>query len=742
MLLPSKPAPSFDRSFLIELGGGTVFREAEKLFESHYVESAEWESPVLKGLVNGGDGIYTPELNLRSTVFAENTCTCANGRKRKVCVHALATALHYEALRNEAAHRPTIGEVLPPKSEPASKPEKPKVPRVSSIKIGEDGLPLRLLIFLPPNLPEAADRGGIVLKFDVATGREILPLNKLNPRQKYKVASKQVAVLKLIESWCGGKLASLVQLTSAQVRKLLDVVAGEPIVYWVKKPNAPIDWHDGQLPGVYEYLSELESNHETPEPEPVALGLSPAKRLDTNPSKQQIRADINLRAKAKPNLRAIAEAKGPKLWETKKGDYPIASEAAASMEGHSTSRVVVDGSTHYIAIRLPSGENANVQALRTILKSEGFLLEPSNRKWWLRDRHKTLNFLAAHWKALKDEWEAEFTDNFKAKLKEVEISALQIEAKEDAGKFALAITLSEQTNETDLRRALASSKNYVETNRGGITLLDRNSIEQLHEIERAVSGQADRPFTPTFTKRLDTRELSDVEDLLDELCEGWQPPQAWQSRSRALKEVGALEPAPVRPGFDSILRTYQRIGTAWLWHLYRHKLGGILADEMGLGKTLQALALIECIRNQDSHLTGTGREQYPGLVVCPASLVENWQRESARFTPKLKTLKHHGSKRAKELSVLEEYDTVITSYGTLRQDAEMLGLMDWCVVIGDEAQHIKNCRSQNAKTLMSLHAGGLFLLTGTPVENSLDDLFSLFSVLMPGYRDKPTGELS
>ena len=88
------------------------------------------------------------------------------------------------------------------------------------------------------------------------------------------------------------------------------------------------------------------------------------------------------------------------------------------MEGHSTSRVVVDGSTHYIAIRLPSGENEAVQPLRTILKSEGFLLEPSNRKWWLRDRHKTLNFLAGYWKALKNEWHAEFTDNFKAKLKE------------------------------------------------------------------------------------------------------------------------------------------------------------------------------------------------------------------------------------------------------------------------------------------------------------------------------------
>jgi hypothetical protein len=716
MALPPKPAPTFDRSFLLELGGGMVFRDAEKLFEAHAVESAEWESPVLKGLVNGGDGIYTPELNLRSTVFAENTCTCLDGRKRKVCVHAVATALHYHALKEEAKNE-KVAEAMATAPEPAleSTPtQKPKLSRVRSIKLGEDGLPLRILIFLPPNLEEAAGRGAIVLKLDAAAGREILPLNKLNPRQKYKVAPKQVAVLKLVESWCGGKLSSLLQLTGAQLRNLLDAVAGEPIVYWVKKPNAPIDWQGGELTGVYEFLGEPEAEPETPDPEPVAL--------DPEPPKRQFRSDISLRAKSKPNLRAIAEAKGPKLWETRKGDYPIASEAAASMAGFSHNSVVVDGSPHYIAIRLPSGDTDSVQPLRTILKAEGFMLEPSNRKWWLRDRHKTLNFLAGHWKALKEEWQAEFTDNFKEKLKEVEISALQVEAQEDGGKFALAITLSEQTDETDLRRALASGKNYVENESGAITLLDRSSVEQLHEIERAVSGQADRPFTPTFTKRIETQDLLDVEDLLDELCEGWQPPQAWQSRSRALKEVGALEAAPVRPGFDAILRTYQRIGVAWLWHLYRHQLGGILADEMGLGKTLQALALIECIRNStSSHLRqGSGGQagqaaKLPALVVCPASLVENWQRETARFTPNLKALKHHGPKRAKEPVVLEEYDLVITSYGTLRQDAELMGTMDWCVVIGDEAQHIKNRRSQNAKTLTSLHAEGRFLLTGTPV---------------------------
>lgn len=734
MPLSPKPAPTFDRSFLLELGGGMVFRDAEKLFESHAVESAEWESPVLKGLVNGGDGIHTPELNLRSTVFAENTCSCPDGRKRKVCIHALAAAMHYQALKHEAAHAP----VAP---EPAPEPESESVPSLSelapaklrSIKLAENALPLRLLVFLPPNLEVAAERGAIVVKLDAAVGREILPLNKLNPTKAYTVAPAQLAALRRVESWCGGKLSSLLQLSGGQLRSLLDSLRDEPIVYWVKKPNAPIDWRDGSLPGVHEFLGAPES---APAAEAAPEPLAPEPlALESESAKPRIRADVSLREKARPNLRRIAESKRPKLWETRPGDYPAASAVADSMENYAANRIVVDGSTHYIAIRLPSGEADSVQPLRTILKSEGFMLEPSNRKWWLRDRHKTLNFLAAHWKTLEDEWQAEFTENFKAKLAEVEISALEVKAREDSGQFALEISLSRETDEMDLRRALASGKNYVEAEGGGITLLDRKSVDQLHEIERAVSGQADRPFTPTFSKRLDTQDLSDVEDLLDELCEGWQPPQAWQSRSRALKEVGALEPAPVRPGFDAILRTYQRIGAAWLWHLYRHQLGGILADEMGLGKTLQALALIECIRNQ-------GTEKKPALVVCPASLVENWLRETNRFTPNLKVVKHHGNKRAKEPVVLEEYDMVITSYGTLRQDAELLGTMDWCVVIGDEAQHIKNRRSQNAKTLSSLHADGRFLLTGTPVENSLDDLLSLFSFLMPGYLQKPAGKLS
>ena len=367
----------------------------------------------------------------------------------------------------------------------------------------------------------------------------------------------------------------------------------------------------------------------------------------------------------------------------------------------------------------PLGLTEPAQILRAILKSEGFTLEPTNRKWWLRDRHKTLNFLASHWKALEDNWKVEFTENFNEKLAGVVISKLAIKAREQSDKFVLDISLSTNFSEKNLQRALSSGKNYVEEDSGNITLLDSKSIEQLHQIERALSGQADCPFTPTFTKHISTRDLCEVEDLLDELGTGWQPPKTWYARSRAIKEVGALEPAPMHTDFDNTLRTYQRVGAAWLWHLYRNQLGGILADEMGLGKTLQALALIQCINFKDA-------PKKPALVVCPASLVENWLREANRFTPNTNVMKHHGSRRAKEPVIFEDYDMVITSYGTLRQDSDLLATVDWSVVIADEAQNIKNRRSLNAKTLIKLHSDGRFLLTGTPIENSLDDLnFSL-----------------
>lgn len=736
-----KPPPTFDRAFCIDLGGGVVYRQAEKLFESHAVKSAEWRSPVLIGKVKGAAGMYSPQLNLRSTVFAENQCNCPIGRKGKICSHAVAVALHFQALQREAKHAAVDAAIAAVAvEEPAEDAAVPAEPVLKSVKLADNGPNLKILVFLPPNLEASAARNAIVLKLDAAAGREIVPLNKVNFGIGYCVNDAQVAAMRLIETWCGGQLGGLLQLTKVRLLQLLAALKGESTIYWVKQPAEPIAWDGDDLVGVHCHL-EL---NDTEKAEAAKLAAeacvqnAPTKPKAVEKTKPVIQQGVSLREKSKPNLRRLAESRKGGLFRAKASDYPSVTPHASqdAMKGYPTNQVVVDGSENYVAVRLPAGrDDDSVRPLRSLLKAEGFQLEPSNRKWWLRERHKALNFLAGYWRVLKSDWRAVFTEGFEAKLKSIELSEISVETKEDAGAFNLEVRLSEGQDETDLRRALASGKNYIEQADGKITLLDRSSVERLHQIEKAVSGQADRPFTPTFSKRLAPADLVDVEELLDEMCEGWQPPQAWQSRSRALKQVGALESAPIRPGFDAILRTYQRIGVAWLWHLYRHDLGGILADEMGLGKTLQALALIECIRKADT-------EQRPALVVCPASLVENWLREAARFVPNLKVVKHHGAKRAKESVILEDFDLVVTSYGTLRQDADLMTTMDWCVVIGDEAQHIKNRRSQNARTLTSLRSQGRFLLTGTPVENSLDDLISLFSFLMPGYLQTAVGKLS
>jgi len=170
------------------------------------------------------------------------------------------------------------------------------------------------------------------------------------------------------------------------------------------------------------------------------------------------------------------------------------------------------------------------------------------------------------------------------------------------------------------------------------------------------------------------------------------------------------------------LRTYQHTGVAWLQHLGANGLGGILADEMGLGKTVQALAWL-----------ATRPSGKPSLVVCPTSLVFNWQAEAARFTPGLKTLVLHGTDRQARFVEVTGHDLVITSYALLRRDIEQYAAWEFDTVILDEAQHIKNRFSQVAQATKALRASRRFVLTGTPMENSLDELWSIFDFLMPGY---------
>ena len=178
--------------------------------------------------------------------------------------------------------------------------------------------------------------------------------------------------------------------------------------------------------------------------------------------------------------------------------------------------------------------------------------------------------------------------------------------------------------------------------------------------------------------------------------------------------------------FVGTLRSYQRLGLGWLCFLREFGLGGVLADDMGLGKTIQALAFLRAFR------TASKTTKLPYLVVAPRSLVYNWIDEAARFTPDLKVLEYAGRDREDLRDDLKTADLVVTTYGTIRRDIGYLATVEFDTVILDEAQAIKNAASQTAKACRLLSGQNRLALTGTPIENHLGELGSIFEFLNPG----------
>ncbi len=199
-----------------------------------------------------------------------------------------------------------------------------------------------------------------------------------------------------------------------------------------------------------------------------------------------------------------------------------------------------------------------------------------------------------------------------------------------------------------------------------------------------------------------------------------------------LKQFSGVEAIEPPAGFVGELRHYQKEALGWFQFLQKFGFGGCLADDMGLGKTPMTLALLEARRETRAHQTGPERLA-PSLVVVPKSLVFNWKAEAAKFTPKLSILDHTGIERDRKSSEhFDEYDLIITTYGTLRNDAILFKDTCFDYIILDEAQAIKNTSTESSKAARLMRANHKLALSGTPIENHLGELWSLFDFLNPG----------
>ena len=285
------------------------------------------------------------------------------------------------------------------------------------------------------------------------------------------------------------------------------------------------------------------------------------------------------------------------------------------------------------------------------------------------------------------------------------------------------LSLGETCLTRDEFEALASLKVPLVQVRGQWVQLDSEQIEAAIRFwdRQQHSGQ----MNLLEAARISLGEGDGELPLDDVVAEGWI--EEWLDR---LSDRGRLVELDQPRSLQGELRPYQQFGLSWLAFFRRWGLGGILADDMGLGKTIQALALLLHEKEQNGHLPG------PTLLVCPTSVVTNWERGARRFAPALKVMVHQGPNRLKNGTFKDEamkYDLVLTSYALLRQDAEWLHQVKWYGVILDEAQNIKNPSAKQTQAARKLDASFRFALTGTPVENRLNDLWSIMHFLNPGY---------
>jgi non-specific serine/threonine protein kinase len=274
----------------------------------------------------------------------------------------------------------------------------------------------------------------------------------------------------------------------------------------------------------------------------------------------------------------------------------------------------------------------------------------------------------------------------------------------------------QQVTVSEVKRALANKQQFVQLNDGTLGILPEEWLKKYSLLFRVGEGK-------TNSLKLSRYHLSVVDELYETRDEEELVVQL-EEKYQNLREFNKIKEIEPPYSLKMILRPYQVAGYQWLNYLTDIKWGGILADDMGLGKTVQALSFLEFYKKEKGKLKA--------LVVCPTTLIYNWENEIKKFTPKLSYRIHHGATRTRIKDELVDHDVTITTYGTLRSDIKLLMSVEFDYVIMDESQAIKNPSSKVTKAACLLNAKNRLCMSGTPLQNNTFDIFAQMNFLNPG----------
>jgi superfamily II DNA or RNA helicase len=329
---------------------------------------------------------------------------------------------------------------------------------------------------------------------------------------------------------------------------------------------------------------------------------------------------------------------------------------------------------------------------------------------------------------LPEQWDIFVPDD----LVEVQLrdEALTANARVSSGVDWLSLRLNFESEgvavtQEELARCLTEGRRYVRLADGTFARLDPQKVREVlqRQAEILATGGGNGGKLPLS-------QAGRIEDLLAQVGRSAVSGDA-RELFKKLKDIDEIKGARKPRNLKAQLRPYQEQGFHWLWFLHEIGSGGVLADDMGLGKTVQTLALLLAVKSEDAKIEGK-RKPFKALIVAPTSVVTNWLREMDKFAPSLRHALWHGAERRERQDELEDADVVVTSYALLRRDEEMLKEIDWRYVILDEAQQIKNPLSATARAAKRLPSDRRLALSGTPIENRLSEIWSIFDFVSPG----------
>jgi superfamily II DNA or RNA helicase len=726
--------------WLGEIGGWQVMKAARSLADAGLAAVSSTEDGLIRGVAGSGKMKFTTGLRIRSSSDVDNLCTCPHARRSgQICEHALAVAL-MQVRGNAAPVRKST--VVPPSG--GSEPPKGGTTIPKPLIISIQG---RFSIYLPETVltGQAREPFGVFVKFEAGGEGETsafaawLAGQGIKQPQSLPITLRGEGLNTFLKTLAdhprvfagkpNGKerllqvapepvrLPLVVESTAGQtVRLQLAGGAQRPVwgAWWVCQETGALFRHASDHPELATLAAELGRAAAT---RPLRWLAEQGERLGEcfqmelrgglerfHVSPVPCEFEIHLEGSLQSVEARIIARHGPHRW-------PVVPEGG-QVSGKTSPFPLQDDSHEFIFyVRNIDSESR----LSRRLEALGF--QPDTvQSWRLQGGENVLRFYASELSRLRELATIVEGERWRTATRGVQRIAPTTRFVPDTGRSGGGDWMNME---------------FAYESADGFRLPRAEVLRLVRSGQRSVQGNGKRYV-------LDLAAVDDLEESLRDVPLELTPEGARMHGAHAAyfggEDSGAGGPKTVSDQeiraqigeLAGLLRPYQMEGVCWMTSRILQGRGGILADEMGLGKTVQSIALALFLKRQ-------GGNSGPVLVVCPKSLLGNWQAEFERFAPEMKVLQVQGSNREKALGQIAAHDVILTSYQLIIRDNQHYLNIKFGLILLDEASFIRNPDTDAAKTLRSLKATGRIALTGTPLENGVRDLWSIFHFALPGY---------